>query len=49
MEIMRISSRDEDIRKNEETIKKFEKENDNGKLKLLFSVNMLNEGYHLEN
>jgi len=47
MEIMSISSRDEDIRKDETTIRNFEKETDDKKLKLLFSVNMLNEGYHL--
>ena len=47
MEIMSVSSSEEDIRKNASTIRKFEKDSDDGKLKLLFSVNMLNEGYHL--
>lgn len=31
---------------NEREIRNFEKKSDNGKLKLLFSVNMINEGYH---
>ena len=48
MEIRSVSSREEDTRQNERTIRAFEKDNEEGKLKLLFSVNMLNEGYHLE-
>ena len=48
MEIRSVSSREEDIKQNERTIRAFEKDTDETKLKLLFSVNMLNEGYHLE-
>lgn len=48
MKIMSISSRDEDIITNARTIRRFEEDSGDGELKLLFSVNMLNEGYHLK-
>ena len=32
---------------NERTLRKFEKDNDENTLKLMFAVNMLNEGYHI--
>lgn len=48
IEIMSISSDEKDVIKNSEKIRRFE-DNDNGdSLKLLFSVDMLNEGYHLK-
>ena len=47
MKILHMSS-DSNIRHNDATIKEFESENDPSKLKLLFSVNMLNEGYHIK-
>lgn len=34
---------------NKRQIRNFEENSDNGKLKLLFSVNMINEGYHYKN
>lgn len=46
IEIMSISS-DESVRQNEAVLNSFEANDDPKKLKLLFSVNMLNEGYHL--
>lgn len=47
IEIMSMSS-DESIRENERILNAFEQNNNPNKLKLLFSVNMLNEGYHLK-
>lgn len=41
-----ISSRDDDVRLNDKTLTTFEQDDDD-KLKLMFAVNMLNEGYHI--
>ena len=43
-----VSSADEDLRRNERTLTEFEKDNSPDTLKLLFSVDMLNEGYHVK-
>lgn len=32
---------------NENTLKRFERDNDEDTLKLMFAVDMLNEGYHI--
>ena len=37
----------EDYRDNQRILRKFENDNDENSLKLMFSVNMLNEGYHI--
>lgn len=46
IEVMGISS-DKNYRTNEETLKKFENNKDENTLKLLYAVNMVNEGYRV--
>lgn len=46
IKIYSVSS-SEDLKNNNKVLKKFENDNDENSLKLMFSVNMLNEGYHL--
>ncbi len=46
IKIYNVSS-DGSFRNNQNVLKQFEKDNDENSLKLMFSVNMLNEGYHL--
>ena len=46
IKIYSVSS-SEDLKNNQKVLKQFEKDNDENTLKLMFSVNMLNEGYHL--
>lgn len=46
IKIYNISS-DDELRRNQKELKQFENDSDEEKLKLMFSVNMLNEGYHL--
>lgn len=48
IKIYNVSSA-EDYRENQRVLRKFENDNDENSLKLMFSVNMLNEGYHLPN
>ena len=48
IKIYNVSS-DENSRNNQNVLKQFEKDNNENHLKLMFSVNMLNEGYHLPN
>ena len=46
IKIYNVSS-DDELRRNQKELKRFENDADEEKLKLMFSVNMLNEGYHL--
>lgn len=46
IKIYNVSS-DGSFRNNQNVLKQFEKDNDENSLKLMFSINMLNEGYHL--
>lgn len=48
IKIYNVSSA-EDYRENQRVLRKFENDNDDNSLKLMFSVNMLNEGYHIPN
>lgn len=48
IQIRQVSSDEADVRKNEKTLQEFADDKDPNSLKLLFCVNMLNEGYHLE-
>lgn len=48
IDIMQVSSDDEDYKKNSAVIQKFSEDKNPDTLKLLFCVNMLNEGFHLE-
>lgn len=48
MQIRQVSSDEADVNKNEKTLQEFADDKDPNSLKLLFCVNMLNEGYHLE-
>ena len=48
IKIYNVSSA-EDYRENQRVLRKFENDNDENSLKLMFSVNMLNEGYHIPN
>lgn len=46
IKIYNVSSAD-DYRENQRVLRRFENDNDESSLKLMFSVNMLNEGYHI--
>ena len=48
IDVYKVSSSEEDLRKNAKVLSAFEKNNSENSLKLMFSVNMLNEGYHLK-
>lgn len=48
IEIRQVSSDEADVNKNEKTLQEFAEDKNPNSLKLLFCVNMLNEGYHLE-
>ena len=48
IQIRQVSSDEADVRSNEQTLQEFADDKDPNSLKLLFCVNMLNEGYHLE-
>lgn len=48
IEIRQVSSDENDVSKNEKTLQEFAEDKNPDSLKLLFCVNMLNEGYHLE-
>ena len=48
IKIYNVSSA-EDYRENQRVLRKFENDNEEDSLKLMFSVNMLNEGYHIPN
>ena len=48
IEIRQVSSDENDVAKNERTLRNFEEDKNPETLKLLFCVNMLNEGYHLK-
>ena len=47
IKIYSVSS-ERNIKQNDRTLTAFEQDNEEDSLKLLFSINMLNEGYHLE-
>lgn len=47
IKIYKVSSSPDDIRNNEKTLNEFENDHSEDSLKIMFSINMLSEGYHL--
>ena len=46
IKVYKVSSSPDDVKNNEKMLEKFENDSDESSLKIMFSINMLSEGYH---